>query len=118
MIFLHFSRIYQSSLEKEIEGTELFAERTSKCFERFAIGSLDQGRRSRKGGRPNSGEVARRRRRPRVQGARGGLGAPVGGFDWGSGWPEEARRRGAGMAARLNGDESIPVREQRWKVGD
>ena len=55
---------------------------------------------------------ARRWRRPRVQGAQGGLGSPVGGFDWGSGWPEEARRRGAGTAARMDGGEVVLVREK------
>ena len=50
MIFLQFPRIFQSSLEKEIKGNKLFAERTLKCFECFAIGSLDQRRRSREGG--------------------------------------------------------------------
>ena len=63
-------------------------------------------------GRPNSDKIAHRRRRPRVQGARGGLGAPVGGFDWGLGWPEKLVGDGHGAAARVDGGEVVLVREK------
>ena len=48
----------------------------------------------------------------KVQGARGGLGAPVGGFDWGLGWPEKLVGDGQGAAARVDGGEVILVREK------
>ena len=55
---------------------------------------------------------ARRWRRPRVQGGRGGLGALVGGFDWGLGWPEKLVSDGQGAAARVDGGEVVLVREK------
>ena len=47
----------------------------------------------------------------KVQGARGGLGAPVGGFDWGLGWPEKLVGDGQCAAAGMSSDEGVPVRE-------
>ena len=73
---------------------------------------LGRGQRGRGGLTTDFGEGGHWWRGPKGQGARGGLGAPVGGFDWGSGWPEKLVGDGQGAAARVDGGEVVLVREK------
>lgn len=67
-------------------------------------GPWTKGRRSREGGRPNSGEVARRRRGPEGQGPSGGRGTPEGWLGCDAGWLEEVDGDEQNAAAEAHGE--------------